>query len=436
LTTRTPILLESFALQQNDRDLSRDDTFETRWRLESLSESVVIHESDGDNTVTIKPTDDKYLLFKLGGQNEDEGRRVLQPSHGSYIVVVPEDWKWDESVSGPPPVASEQCVLDGYRVHFANISPGANTRITLISPDGPVVIGAEKAQFELVGNRINDASENRGPLFGGDRPKLSAADPSIWSTVGRIVVGEEGPGRNKWRSQIAVNCAATEQNLPDELIRRGPGWYFARIYNYASELITSLDFRFVPTLTEVRIKAVPLPEADGHRSATVEFIHKPGTRVRPATETEGTTVEETEEKTIVKLPPNRAADLTYWKIGTDRRQVDFELLLDRIWWSYSGADSPAEQVNSIDRPFQVTPDAFLATSKETLCVWFPKPGWIRDIHLGFSLSGRKRIQVSAGKRQVVVPFRDLGDLAGLNSPTETQLTLWLDSREGSPAVFM
>ncbi|MCS7011422.1 MAG: hypothetical protein NZL98_08635 [Anaerolineales bacterium] len=94
-------LIESpdLAVLQNSLPLSRDELEETCWRLEGVVGEVIVRWNEDEARIGLGQ--EKYLLFKLSGQNLDQGRLVKFPFSGSYLVIAPDDWKRDETFQVP-----------------------------------------------------------------------------------------------------------------------------------------------------------------------------------------------------------------------------------------------------------------------------------------------------------------------------------------------
>jgi hypothetical protein len=140
---------------------------------------VVVQWNEGEGVQETRAAlgQDGYLLFKLSGKNQNQGRRVKFLSSGSYLVMVPDDWERDDTLSGPAPVAPESTSLFGYQAHFFELEKDGDGKIAFRTPTGKsFVIESKAPQFELVGTRLNEASGDRGPLFGGRPPQIRALD--------------------------------------------------------------------------------------------------------------------------------------------------------------------------------------------------------------------------------------------------------------------
>ncbi|MGI0025751.1 MAG: hypothetical protein ACREA4_11495, partial [Nitrososphaera sp.] len=212
----------SLVIRQNEAlPLAKDEVNEGCWRLEQACGRVVIHWNEDEivRETEIMLGEENYLLFKLSGLNQNQGRRVKSPSSGSYLVVVAENRERDDSLSGPPPVAPESVSMDGYRGHFFILEEHSDRKIAFRTLEGKLVlIEPEAPRFELVGTRLNDASEDKGPLFGERPPQIRTLDNQAWKDIRTIVVGEEGTGKRRWRTQFSPIPGVVEQELPPEVM--------------------------------------------------------------------------------------------------------------------------------------------------------------------------------------------------------------------------
>jgi|RhiMethySRZTD1v2_1073278.scaffolds.fasta_scaffold1685901_1 hypothetical protein len=175
------------------------------------------------------------------------------------------------------------------------------------------------SQFELVGDRLHDVSKGIGPLFGSRLPQLRAQDTQVWTEVGTIVLGEEGSGKQRWRTQFHPDTERQEQTLPSEVAARGDGWYFVRLYDTNHDLLESLDFLFVGSLKSIRIPSLsPIPSEDGHQPACVEFLHEPHCDIQLADSLASRVqIERQKDKTLAIIPSYSALDETQWSVGSE-----------------------------------------------------------------------------------------------------------------------
>lgn len=228
---------------QNGRPLTQDGSREGCWRLERVSGKVVVRPNKSEiKKINIVLGEELYLIFKLSGKNQNQGRRIKFPSSGWYLVVAPDNWARDDSTSGLPPVAPEPVSLTGYQAHFFILEKDGSTKIVFRTPEGdPVVIESKSPQFKLVGTQLK-VIEDMGLFFGGGPPRICVLQEQVWKGIKTIVVGEEGGGRGKWRLDFSPAPDQIEQPFPPEVAARRSGWYFLRFYDMNDNLIESLDF--------------------------------------------------------------------------------------------------------------------------------------------------------------------------------------------------
>jgi hypothetical protein len=126
LAVEIPEELRTISVSQNGIRLTEDNLKQGYWRLATLGGEVVVsvleNESECQSKVVLG--DNNYLVFKLSGVEQNQGRHVKQPTYGSYLVVVLADWQRDEVLAGPAPAEPEDVCLQSYRAHFFNL--GAN----------------------------------------------------------------------------------------------------------------------------------------------------------------------------------------------------------------------------------------------------------------------------------------------------------------------
>jgi ribosomal protein S9 len=419
------------AVLQNASPLTEDESREGCWRLEQVFGKVIVRSDEGQilKEIYLGEHGKNYLLFKLSGQDQNQGRRVKSPASGSYLVMVPDNWDRDDRLSGPPPVTPESVFLTGYQAHFFNVEKGGNEKIAFRTPEGKSVVIEPKApRFELVGTRLNDASENIGPLFGERSPQIRALDDQAWKDVGTIVVGEEGSGKGRWRKSFHPTQEKIEQALPPEVADRKGGWYFLRFYDTNDELVESLDFRLVCALSKIRIlQPSPFPFEDGHESTCVEFHHKPGCAIQPADDLAcSIQIESKDNKTILAIPPEPTYDETQWRVGSEGKpQVQVTILVERFWWAVGQEDNlPFEWEDEL---LIITCDDFAATSKKALWLRLPKRRWADRILVGFERSRARPYTMKVAEKEIAIPLRDFGDCQEVRDRDQDHfLNIWIE----------
>lgn len=418
---------------QNALPLTQDEDREGCWRLEQAFGEVVVLWNEGEDVQETKVAlgQEGYLLFKLSAQSQNQGRRVKSPASGSYLVIAPDNWERDDGLSGSPPVAPESVSLIGYQAHFFDLEKDGDEKIAFRTNTGKsFVIELKTPQFELVGNLLNEASGDRGPLFGERPPKIRAQDDKTWQDVRTIVVGEEGSGKGRWRKAFHPVSERTEQDLPSEVAARKGGWYFLRFYDTNDDLIESLDFRFICALKEIRIlQPSPLPSEDGHGLVRVMFLHEPGCAVQPAEGLANIQIEREDDKTILTIPPDPTWDETRWLVGSEGEpQVEVTVLVERLWWAVG--EEKLEPSKWIDRPLTLGRGDFAANSKKALWLRLPRRRWVDKVLVGFEQPKARPYDVRVTEKTIAVPFREYGDSKEVGDRTqEHPLKVWVE-RDG------
>lgn len=425
---------------QNGALLSQDDSAEERWHLQQPSGQVAVNwnqKGTGQQALVDLGSED-YLLFKLSGQNLDSGRRVSSPSYGSYLVIAPTTWKRHEGLAGPPPVSPEPTSLDGYEAHFFELEKTGEQKIAFDLPKGQKwVIEANAPRFELLGNGIEDASEDTGPLFGGGPPRVRAVEAQTWEKVKTIVVGEEGRGRGRWRTEFRPDPGKSEQDLPGEVAARTAGWYFLRFYDTADDLIESLDFRFVKGLRGISLsQSPPLPREDGHKSVSIKFAHEPECVIEPIQKCRSNVVriERTSRGTVAHVAPDPDCDRTHWFIRSENGPaVEVVIQLERIWWALADEnDAPAQWT---DRCLGLSRQDFAATSHKALWLRLPERWRKADIFVGFEKKQAQKYRVKHSQQTLPVPLRHFGDAPELDRVGTASLCVWLPSFQARLATI-
>ena len=423
-------------VHQNASPLAEDES-EGHWPLGQVCGRVTVHwNKDGaPQEAKIALSEENYILFKLSGQNQKQGRRVKSSSSGSYLVVVPESWERDEKISGSPPASPEPVSVAGYQGHFFDLGKD-DDRIAFRTSEGKSIpIESGTARFELVGSQLSDASEGIGPLFGKSPPRIRALHDRAWTDIGTIVVGEEGSGRGSWRKPFSPAPEGKEQNLPAEAAPRKDGWYFLRFYNMDDDLVESLDFRYVCALREIKIfQPSSFPSEGGHESVYVEFHHEPSFVIQPADDlARSIQVESKNNKTTLTVPPESVYDETRWLVGSEGKlQVQVAVLVERLWWAVGQEGNPPFEWG--DKLLTLACDDFVATSKKALWLRLPRKRWTDRVFVGFEQSRARPYAVKVTEKEISVPLRDFGDCQEMRDRDRDQfLNIWIE-RDGEPGI--
>lgn len=386
-------------------------------RRQNRPPDVICQKQDREWKVEGSVEGRETLLFKLGSSLE-RGLLVSRISRGWYLAIVPENW---ERV-GPAPIAPEPVSLPGYQAHYFDLTEGGEVRFRV---DGEERILGRRVEFRLIGEEIEDGALRVGPLF-RDPPKVQA-EQSLWNEVKEIVVGEEGPGEDRWKHSFSPTPEGKVLTLPEELSARGGGWYFLRFYDSSWTLIDSLDFRFFLAFQGIQTDPpgpLVLPGSEGHRPARVTFLH--GARCRIVLRGlpgEGVEIRERKDGTVAELPPKPTLDRTFWEVRNEKTTVEVVARIPRVWWTLGGEEETPKESEWQDRAISLRREDFSAMSDRVL--WIRVPREIRQIQCGFSGSLRSfRARVDSKVfRLCAVPLWEFSDEEVLQRPGRAPLTV-------------
>jgi len=417
---------ETLEVFQNDLSLSKDSSKEACWLLNSISGQIVIRRDCEDN-LKIELGQENCLVFKLSGQNLNQGRLVKTVSSGSYLVIVADDWKRYEVESGPPPIEPESVFLDGFLAHFFDIQRDTDTRIAFVTREGvPRLVTPDPPRFELIGERLEDASEKMGPLF-SKPPKIHAIDLRAWKGIKTIVLGEEGSGKSRWRAQFSPDPDRVDQDLHSEILNKRGGWYFLRFYDRNDELVESLDFRFLSGLNQIKMPELSFfTPSSGYEPVCVELIHDSDISIHPVESMPDIQIGYGSGKTILKIPPDPGYDTTRWQAGyKGGPQIEMTILVERVWLALGEEGGEPSQWE--DRPLVLSRDDFTATSTRAIWLRFPKTRWVDKISVGFQDAKAKSYPVRVTERTIALPLREFADTEEVaNRAREHQLKVWIE----------
>ena len=406
--------------------LSPDEFKEGCWRLIELKGEIGIHTSDGE--VEIDLGESNYLVFKLSGTDLTQGRLVKQPGNGSYLVIMPEDWKRDEEFAGTAPATPEPVCLDGYRAHFFDLMGENSSKILFKDSNGDKIeVYFGEPQFVLMGHQLHDVSERLGPLFGCSPPTMHIANVK-WANVGTIVIGEEGNGRGRWRKSFESNSVTSEQAFPssivNEIVNRKAGWYFVRFYNSTDQLIDSMDFRFVAGLSAITVHETPaLPTAGRHGEVKVEFCCEEDCSIEPLN-LKDLKVDNLDGKVIVVIPAYPECDRSHWLVGYDNHKVPITVLLERVWWALNEENQTPSKWQ--DNVISLRREEFTSTSSKAIWVRLPTLRWVDSISVGFAKERARVCHPESMKSTIVIPIREFVDSqAMLDLAHQHHLILWI-----------
>ncbi|NQT21629.1 MAG: hypothetical protein HQ592_18130, partial [Planctomycetes bacterium] len=411
-------------IDQNGVPLRTSETWENRWLLGVPSSEVVVRwqENEEQRETIVDLGDDGCLVFRLSGRNV--GRRVRTVSSGSYLVVAPEGWKAIHAYLGTPMLEPESVSASGYLAHFFDLSEVREEKIAFLKPGEhrEHVVESSASRVELRGNEIDDGHASMGPLFGGEPPEV-LPDDANGAEVKTIVVGEEGPGRGKWRKWFTPESGGVI-SLKDHMLERGSGWYFIRFYDENDRLLDSLDFRLSVALRCVRRESVSLlPASEGHSPLTVELCHTSGCRIRPANASARKAhVKPGNEATFIGLPSCPGDDETLWEIVDEHgSHVEIAISAERIWWALGTEESEPEEW--ADRTLKVGRNSLRATSDAALWLRLPQTGRVEHIAVGFESTEPRDFTPRGNERTVRMPLRNFSDSSELHRCGDHRLQL-------------
>jgi hypothetical protein len=408
--------------------LEEEGSRDRRWRLKQPLESVLIApEPHEGRAIPAEILAAQYRIFKVVGIHGTHGRAVRQGSAGRFLVIVPESWRWNEDLSGPASAAADSVFPGTCQAHHVELPLAAGRVLAFNTPEGDCVrIPCAGHRVELVGVRINDASEQAGPLFVREPPQLQwgAGIPIPEdAAISTVVVGEEGAtvGRRRWR----VHSDRFEALLP-AIANRRVGWFFVRLYDSSDELIESLDFRFVADLEAIEVEgASAIPGPEGHLPALIHVRHQKQCFVRGQA-ADSPTVESLPHGCRMVVPPDTRYDETRWLVGPiDGSHVEMAILIERVWWAHLRDGAERNELQWTDRPLKLSRDDFKATSGALLALRLPRAGWANEVRIGFESTRSRSIHISASERECLIPLCELEGSREVAERAAASLRVWI-----------
>jgi len=419
--------LPSFQVRQPpDAALEEEGARGGRWRLKQPLESVKFAAVDLDekSAVPLEVPAARYRIFRIAGAHGDHGRAVRQGSTGYFLIVVPESWQWNEELSGPCSGAPEFVSPGKCRAYHVELPLEAGRTLAFTTPEGDCVrVPCAGGCFELVGERVDDASEEAGPLFVREPPQLRCVGPGEEVAVTTVVVKEEGlaDGGPRWRDH-----GKQFEDLRAAIANREAGWFSVLLYDASlGPPVESLDFRFVADLEAIEVQsASSAPGPVGHSAARVQFRHGRECSVRCCS-AHPLAIESVPNGSIAIVPPDAQFDATRWLIGPiGGRAVEVAVLIERLWWARTNGDTPDERAWT-DQPLELSRDDFKATSSTAIVLRLPRAGWADEVRLGFEAARSRSIHLSASAQECVTPLRELGESREIEEQGVACLKVWL-----------
>lgn len=346
------------------------------WILKYLNKDIIAKYKINDSEIanSFKLSEKPYLIFKLLGDNLNYGLMVSNLYFGTYAIVVQNNFKYSEASNARLLADPEATGVYNCSVYLFDINNGAS--ICFIDNNNEIIkIYAKKNSFYLEGNLIENSIENYGPLFGGKSPEIKAISDNIWLDIDSIIIGEEGPGKGKWRKIIYPTLGENPLSISDAFPDKANGWYFIRIYNKEKELVESLDFRFVSALKKIEFceQSFTTNNQNIVGESKVILLHDSYIDIKSVDSQNCFKIEHlSDERTIISIPLIPIYDLTNWVICQDNeKNIPLRIILDRIWWSISD-DDQHPPVDWINTKTQVKKSELTAQSSKTIWIKVPQ----------------------------------------------------------------
>ena len=423
-------------VSQNGELLEQDPSDATIYHLRHITGTIKVKWTEGEQDkgkeIPIIKDARNYLIFKMRKEWKGLGRVIRKPTTGCYLAIVPLEWERDEKLSGSAPIVPERVQINGYKAHFFSLITSENTSIAFTNPNGErMQVKSGGSVFKLIGKEISDLHEDVGPLFCEEPPQIKTFDEQGWDNVRVIVLGEEGSGRNRWRTQFSPQKGTIEQKIPDDLANRKGGWYFIRIYNNDDDLLESMDFRFSVGLKGIQIiNPEYFPKANGYENVIVKFTHEANCKVEPEERQNHNILSIRNENnlTIITVPPKPYYDKTNWIITDGDAKTKVRILMERIWWSIGKIG--VVPTDWLDKSVSLSRNDFTATTEKALWVKFPRKRWISKIEVGFDQSKSRTFNVQVEEIKIAVPLRDFCNAEEIeNKKEEFSLKMWASPEE-------
>lgn len=378
-----------------------------RWRILSLDEPITVtrQKHAGIETISVNEQLELPLVFRLSGEFR-EGRRVRTISNGTYLVIHEADEDFGD--------------IDPECMQFVDVSLQGCRGLLVIAEDENAI---SPLPLEPSGRSLQNAVTLAGDiLYDEESPTLFRAPPVLrvldlreWRRVNLIVLGEEGPGRQRWRTSFRPQADQLEQRLPPSLHQRPHGWYFLRFYGYDAttqhwQLLHSDHFRFVSQLQALEINRPPLLSHD-NRPITVTFRHQHDCAITPAVQSDDQALspehQVENELKITTYPwiPSPASPKLSFEIQVDGFQTTITVGARRAWWAVA-TEMPSNtrwgtSTASLDR------NDLSPTSETKLWVKFSEERLTERIEVGF---GQMRaFAVGADDLIREIPLRNFTD---------------------------
>lgn len=415
--------------RQGEEPLEEDlEGSRRRWKLTGLSLPVTVEWEEGDGSwISLAPLEpvNECLLFKLTQCSQRaEGRRVRALTTGSYLLTVPPG----AEVKFPPDFSPSDQPLSlsgwrGYLLLDAARFASSSIQVKLANGAAQYLRGG-CPYFYLKGFEGSDALlERYGPLFHSELPHLTTGSASNWQQIGTVVVGQEGPGRNKWRTHFTPDPEASSQPLPQQIDELGSGWFFVRLYDSNDDLFESHQFRYVRDLKGVSLDPADplLPGPDGHKPVSILLQREGDLRVRLEDGAEHLLMESSDEGPRITVPPLLELKEVHLSVVCGNGwEVPVCLPIQRLWWRLEqGGGSP----EWTDRPVTMTQS--LLRSARDVRILLQIPEGARDLELKAGFDEASALAVTRAGGEAAIALADYAGHPVLGRLEEIRLSLWI-----------
>ena len=359
--------LNNLKVRQNGEPLEEEDNSDGKEAFVCLQLDSCPHavweEGGKEKSCQLRPPCGKegYAIFSTRADWKGMGRRVDRRTFGCYLVIAPNEWS---RISGMEPAESRH---DGYSAHFFYFEPDGEMDGFHLPNGETKYLMPMSGRFELQGKKMPGIYPSHTPLFGAP-PTLH--DKQEWAGTAEIVVGGEALDERTPRPSSG-DCA-----LASLLAKQQGGLFAVRVDNKRGESVEPhMNFQFMRRLQAIDIRGVRLlPNSGGHLTAEISFQGDCDVFSRSS---RADVVINGREAKIAPHPDN---DKTQWKIQDSNASVEFDILLERIWWARGMEDQEPKEWT--DEPILLTQEDFSLTDKKNgLWIKLPRHGFVKHIEI-------------------------------------------------------
>jgi len=331
-------------LFQNNIELTPEGSRENSYCLINVIDDISVNNSQSQDLLK-SFNYPEILIFKLLSGNKSEGIKVKQINSGDYLIIVPDNWVYNQEIeTGSKPII-EEVLQTGLKAYYFYIEENTPKDLYFIDNNRDEKFVNNSGDFiELIGNKLENNFEKQGLLFGEKLPALKIKNQAARSRIQKIVIGEEGADKTGWQNQINLFDGTSIIQLADIFNEILSGWYFLRLYDDKDILIDSLDFRYISSVNKINyINSCFTPGNDGHSMITIEIFH---TNAFYFPEQSGhypnIKIDNTlNDKLLISVIPNPNIKEVKLQAKTiNGRNVNIFLQVDKIWWSINKGETP------------------------------------------------------------------------------------------------